>query len=83
MTPQRLVAALAGVVGAIALVLTALGAARLLRHQLVGVGPVDPPTLAASLAASLAVLATVAALAGYRPASRAARSSPQEALREG
>jgi ABC-type antimicrobial peptide transport system permease subunit len=56
----------------------ALGAAQLLRHQLVGVGLVDPPTLAAALA----VLVVVAAAAGYRPASRAANASPQSALRE-
>jgi predicted permease len=65
--------------GAAAGVPAALGAARLLRHQLVGVGLVDPPTLIATLAG----LSAVAAVAGYRPARRAARSSPQEALREG
>ncbi len=53
-----------------------LGAARLLRHQLVGVGLVDPPTFAAALA----VLAASAALAGLRPASRAGRVAPQVAL---
>lgn len=54
----------------------AVGAARLLRHQLVGVGLVDPPTLAGALA----VLAAAAVLAGYRPARRAARVAPQAAL---
>jgi len=66
------------VVGAAVGIPAALGVARLLRHQLVGVGLVDPPTLAATLA----VLATVAAVAGYRPASRAAQASPQSALHE-
>jgi predicted permease len=56
----------------------ALGAARLLRNQLVGVGLVDLPTLAIALA----VLAASVVAAGYRPASRAARVAPQVALRE-
>ncbi len=66
-------------VGAAAGVPAALAAARLVRHQLVGVGVVDAPTLAGALL----VLGATAAAAGYRPASRAARGSPQAALREG
>jgi predicted permease len=57
----------------------ALGAARLVRHQLVGVGVVDVPTLAGALA----VLGATAAFAAYRPARRAARVAPQAALRDG
>jgi predicted permease len=55
----------------------ALAATRLLRSQLFGVGPVDPP----SIASSLAVLVLSAAAAGYLPAARAARVGPTEALR--
>jgi ABC-type antimicrobial peptide transport system permease subunit len=54
----------------------ALGAARLLRQQLVGVGLVDLPTLAMALL----ILAAVAMFAGLRPASRAARVAPSVAL---
>ena len=54
----------------------AVAAGRLLRSQLVGVGAVDFP----SLAAALLVLAASAALAGFAPASRAARVQPQVAL---
>jgi predicted lysophospholipase L1 biosynthesis ABC-type transport system permease subunit len=57
----------------------ALAAARLVRHQLVGVGVVDLPTLGVALL----VLGATAAVAGYRPASRAARVAPQSALRDG
>ena len=63
-------------VGAVIGVPAAVAAGRLLRSQLVGVGVVDIP----SLAAALGVLAASAALAGYRPASRAARVQPQVAL---
>ena len=65
-------------VGAVLGVPAALGAGRLLRHQLVGVGLVDVPTLATALA----VLGMTAAVAGYRPARRAARVSPRQALGE-
>ena len=54
----------------------AVGAVRLLRGQLVGVGLVDPP----SIAAALLVLAASAAAAGYRPASRAARKRRSPAM---
>jgi predicted permease len=55
----------------------ALAATRLLRSQLFGVEPVDPP----SIAAALGVLVLSAAAAGYLPAARAARVGPTEALR--
>jgi putative ABC transport system permease protein len=55
----------------------ALAAARLLRSQLVGVGPDDPVTL---VAVPL-VLGGIALLACYLPARRAARVDPMEALR--
>jgi ABC-type antimicrobial peptide transport system permease subunit len=55
----------------------ALAATRLLRSQLFGVEPVDPP----SIATALAVLVLSAAAAGYLPAARAARVGPTEALR--
>jgi predicted lysophospholipase L1 biosynthesis ABC-type transport system permease subunit len=55
----------------------ALAATRLLRSQLFGVEPVDPP----SIAVALGVLVLSAAAAGYLPAARAARVGPTEALR--
>ena len=54
----------------------ALGAARLIRSQLVGVGLVDLPTLAIALA----LLGAIAVLAAYRPARRAAMVAPHVAL---
>ena len=55
----------------------ALAATRLLRSQLFGVEPVDPP----SIGAALGVLVLSAAAAGCLPAARAARVGPAEALR--
>jgi len=65
------------VAGAIVGVPLAMAATRLLRNQLFGVELVDAP----SIAVALGVLAVSAALAGYVPASRAARVGPLEALR--
>jgi predicted permease len=61
------------VVGAAA----ALGVAQLLRHQLLGVRPTDPVTLAAIGA----LLGAVALIASYVPARRAAVVDPMVALR--
>jgi putative ABC transport system permease protein len=55
----------------------ALGVAQVMRHQLLGVRPSDPATLAAISA----LLAGVALLACYLPARRAARVDPLVALR--
>jgi predicted lysophospholipase L1 biosynthesis ABC-type transport system permease subunit len=55
----------------------ALAVAALLRHQLVGIGLIDPPTLIIAFV----VLGASAGLAGYRPASRAGRVAPQTAIR--
>jgi predicted permease len=65
------------VVGALVGVPAALGAVRLIESQLVGVGLLDPVTLRVAQL----VLGGSALFAGYRPASRAARVAPQEALR--
>jgi macrolide transport system ATP-binding/permease protein len=54
----------------------ALGAARVIRSQLFGVGPADPATLVATCG----VLAAVAMAAGFFPARRAARVDPMVAL---
>ena len=63
-----------GVIGtAVALVLT-----RLMSSLLYGLSPTDAPTLACTLA----LLFAVTLLAGWRPARRAARVAPVEALRE-
>ncbi|MEP7346989.1 MAG: ADOP family duplicated permease, partial [Gemmatimonadaceae bacterium] len=56
----------------------ALGAARLLRSQLFGVGPTDP----ASIILALTVLTASAVLAALIPAIRAARVAPLIALRQ-
>lgn len=48
-----------------------------LRSPLFGVSPTDPPTYAAVSAG----LAALALLAGYRPARRASRADPVDALR--
>jgi ABC-type antimicrobial peptide transport system permease subunit len=59
-----------GIVGALVL-------ARLVASLLFGVTPTDPLTFTAVVA----VLTSVAALAGYLPAARAARIEPMSALR--
>jgi predicted permease len=55
----------------------AIAATRLLRNQLFGVELLDLP----SIVVALAVLAASAAIAGYVPATRAARVGPLDALR--
>jgi putative ABC transport system permease protein len=55
----------------------ALALTRVLRSQLYGVSPTDPPTFAAVAALLLAA----ATLASYLPARRAARVDPVIALR--
>jgi ABC-type antimicrobial peptide transport system permease subunit len=55
----------------------ALLAVRLVKSQLFGIQPVDPP----SIVLAVLVLALAAALAGYLPARRAARVAPLEAIR--
>jgi predicted permease len=57
----------------------ALGAGRLLAHDLYGVGPRDPLTFLAALA----LLTATAALASWVPARRASRVNPLEAIRQG
>jgi len=57
----------------------ALLVARLMASQLYGVGTTDPATYAAMAA----VLLTVALVAGFLPARRAARTNPVAALRDG
>ena len=56
-----------------------LGASRLLRSLLFGVGP----TNVMSFAATAVVLVAVSALAGFLPARRASQTDPMEALRSG
>jgi len=63
------------VVGAV----VSLGAARLIRSLLYGVGPSD----VVSFAATATVLVAVSALAGFLPALRASRTDPMVALRSG
>src|SRR6266540_2499579 len=65
------------VIGVIIGLIAALGATRLIESRLYGLRPNDPLTIA--LAGLL--LLTVAAIAGYLPARRAARVDPMEALR--
>jgi len=57
----------------------ALGAGRLLAHDLYGVGPRDPLTFLGALA----LLTSSAALASWVPARRASRVEPLEAIRRG
>ena len=54
-----------------------LGAARLIGSMLFGLSPTDAP----SLAGAIAILLAVALVAGFVPASRAARIDPMTALR--
>jgi putative ABC transport system permease protein len=63
------------VVGAV----VSLGAARLIRSLLYGVGPSD----VMSFAATATILVAVSALAGFLPAMRASRTDPMVALRSG
>ena len=65
------------VIGLVVGLSAALGAKRLIASLLYGLTPDDPLTIAL---ASLLLL-TVAALAGYLPARRAARVDPMGALR--
>jgi len=57
---------------------TALGVTRFLRAMLYGVSPFDP----VSFVAVTLVLTSIAFLASYVPARRAARVDPVEALRQ-
>jgi predicted permease len=57
--------------------LLAFGAARVMSHALCGVDPVDP----VSIAATLALLGAASLLASYVPARRAAKVDPMVALR--
>jgi ABC-type antimicrobial peptide transport system permease subunit len=54
-----------------------VAAAGLIRKEMFGVGPLDPP----SLALAVALLAVTAVLASYVPARRAAHVAPLDALR--
>jgi putative ABC transport system permease protein len=65
------------VVGVLLGLVAALAMGRLLATQLYGVDPVDPVTLVAAAA----IFVAVGMLASLLPASRAARTSPLDALR--
>jgi ABC-type antimicrobial peptide transport system permease subunit len=65
------------VVGIVIGVPVALGATRLIANQLFGLGPADPFTLIGSAL----VLAGVASLAGFLPATKASKVNPLTALR--
>ncbi|NNL31019.1 MAG: hypothetical protein HKO77_08355, partial [Gemmatimonadetes bacterium] len=65
------------VVGAVAGLVLALAASRLLASLLFGVKPLDP----VAYGAVLAVFASVAAVAAWAPARRASRVNPVAALR--
>ncbi|HEY6270697.1 MAG TPA: ABC transporter permease [Terriglobales bacterium] len=65
------------VIGVVAGVAAAVGAAKLVASRLYGLSTMDPITLAVATV----ILALVALLAGYIPAARAARVNPTAALR--
>jgi len=65
------------VVGLAVGLLLGLGVAKVSASLLYGISPVDP----VSIAATVAMLAAASLLAGYLPARRAARIDPMEALR--
>jgi ABC-type antimicrobial peptide transport system permease subunit len=71
---EALVLAAAGVAAGLP---AGVAAARLIRDQMFGVGPLDPP----SLAMAAGVLTMTALVASYIPARRAARIAPLDALR--
>jgi predicted permease len=64
-------------IGAIAGMTASVAATRLVRSQLFGLGAVDPLTMITAVT----ILTTVALIAGYIPAARAARVNPTQALR--
>jgi ABC-type lipoprotein release transport system permease subunit len=64
-------------IGLVAGVASAAACTRLIASQLYGLGKMDPATFLAAVG----LLSTVALLAGYIPAARAARVNPTQALR--
>ncbi|HYL91835.1 MAG TPA: ABC transporter permease [Alphaproteobacteria bacterium] len=64
-------------IGIVAGIIAAVASTRLIAARLYGLSALDPLTLAASVA----ILAAVAMIAGYIPANRAARVNPVSALR--
>jgi predicted permease len=64
-------------IGAIAGMAASAAATRLVRSQLFGLSALDPWTMTAAVT----ILTTVALIAGYIPAARAARVNPTQALR--